>query len=514
MDERMSYLHQRDPSVDRRFRPRPRNQFNLINNISEDDAMGSATTDFGTTSSGSSTNSCDGDASVYLRLRPAMSTSNTYHTHGNNLIVNHGDEKKDAKNPNKDMTEKHFTFTHIFNDKANQAEIYNNCVYPYIQDSDPLTVLTYGTSGSGKTYTMHGTEHDCGLISRAIEQIFVQYGESIVKLPAFKMERGNVVLMNDHNFKQEEILREKYLKLSAGHEFGHQRQRIHDDHDNFSDTSVEGKENSLGQFFVVWVSFAEIYNEMVYDLLDLDVNARSSKLPMEKRKREQLKIICNDGNAFIKDLTRVHVRTAEEAMKIMNVGLKQAKTAFTNVNDRSSRSHCIFMIEVLGFRTATSEVDTMRYRFCDLAGSERLKKTGNEGARLREAQGINTSLSVLSRCLEATYRNQLVTSNKAREVVPYRESKLTTLLQAPLQGREKIVTIVNMCATDDFLEENMQVLSFAAMAQQIVQLPPPKPRRRSSLFRRPRSTRFSWIINTHRNNDSLEINTLMEQNIE
>lgn len=508
MDERMSYLHQRDPSVDRRFRPRPRNQFNLINAISEDDTESNMVESESSSSGSSSTMITDSNAAVYLRLRPTTARHDMYKVNKNVLIVQNADGK-DAKE-NREMAEKHFTFTNIFSDEANQAEIYNNCVYPFIQEGENLTVLTYGTSGSGKTYTMHGTDRECGIISRAIEQIFTTYGGMVTKMPGIKMDRGNMVFIDESNYQHEVGLRRKFIDSYSNDDFGPKRQRIHDDHSNFTDNSIDNCNGEVKQFVCVWVSFAEIYNEQVFDLLDIDKPKQST----QKKKRENLKVICNEGEAFIKDLTAVHVRNADDAFAVLNVGINQVQTAFTNVNDRSSRSHCVFMIDILSYN-GDGFIDHIKYKFCDLAGSERLKKTQNEGVRLREAQGIHASLSVLGRCLETTYRNQKLNTSRTREVVPFRESKLTTLLQAPLQGREKIITIVNMCPTKAFLEENLYVLGFAAMAQQVVQVVS-KPKRRSSLVRRNRSTRFSWIMNenTNMHNRSAEANFLVELNME
>lgn len=503
MDDRMSYLHQRDPSIDRRYRPRPRNQFNLINAISEDEIeMGADVEAESTSSSSSTTTMTDNDAAVYLRLRPTTCPGRNYSLNGNVMIVQNVDDKK----------EKHYTFTDVFNDDAKQAAIYNTCVFPYIQECENLTVLTYGTSGSGKTYTMHGSELECGIISRAIKHIFVQYGRTVITKPGMGLDaRGNFMMLSLSNYREENELREKYTKLFAPDEFQSKLSHIMDQHPNF----VDGNMDSSKQMTAIWVSFAEIYNEFVYDLLDVDVD----KKLMQKKKRENLKIIGNDGNAFIKGLRTVHVRNAEDAIAIMQAGMRNIQTAFTNVNDQSSRSHCIFMIDVVA-KDHTGAIEIIKYKFCDLAGSERLKKTQNEGTRLREAQGINTSLSMLGRCLETTYRNQMLGSNKTKEVVPYRDSKLTMLLQKPLQGREKLITIVNLCTADAYLEENLHVLGFAAMAQQIVQVvaPPPKRKRRSSqLFHRSRSTRFSWMMDepeVDRHNHSAEANYLTQCNLE
>lgn len=136
------------------------------------------------------------------------------------------------------------------------------------------------------------------------------------------------------------------------------------------------------------------------------------------------------------------------------------------------------------------------YKFCDLAGSERLKKTENVGNRLKEAQRINTSLMVLGRCFDLMFQNQ---QSKSKEVVPFRESKLTMLLQKSLLGHEKITTIVTMAPKIEFMDENLQVLNFASIAQQIV-FKQPKPELRNR--RAARSTRFSWFMDCERRDEN------------
>lgn len=133
------------------------------------------------------------------------------------------------------------------------------------------------------------------------------------------------------------------------------------------------------------------------------------------------------------------------------------------------------------------------YKFCDLAGTERLGKTGNKGTRLKEAQQINKSLMVLGRCLDAAYNNQ---NKKHLHIIPYRESKLTMLLQASLQGKEKITMIVNISPTEEYFEENINVLSFSSIARNIVYKPEEEKRKH---------TRFSWMPHTVSNEQFEEL---------
>lgn len=497
-EDRVSYLHSRDPSIDRSRRVCPKKKFKLLDRVAELDAdfndddydennenssstansseqvkNGGLINSFG--GSQQSIDSSDSGATVYLRLRPLPKPSPLY-TVENNVLKVHNIEQSTTNN--KDLTEKHYEFSNIFDNDASQHDIYETCVRSYIDNDESLTLLTYGTSGSGKTFTMHGDNMNAGIIPRAIEHIFTRYKYMISSTPGVKFDKGNIMLVDESNYPVEERLRARFISGDTMHQMNDVDVDVKREHD-FESITV-GKES-----VVIWLSFAEIYNENVYDLLS--VNEKRPNKP-----RKNLKIISNQSNAFIKDLTSVNVRTAQEAYAVFSAGLEQANTASTNINMNSSRSHCIFMVNVILY-TPPGEFSFCVYKFCDLAGSERLKKTENVGNRLKEAQRINCSLLVLGRCLDLLYANQ---QKKSKEVVPFRESKLTLLLQKSLMGREKITTIVNMMPKTEFIEENLHVLHFASIAQKIV-FKPPKPLAApiaAAAAPKRRSTRFSWFV--------------------
>jgi len=144
-----SYLHAREPSVDRRFRPRPNRQVNL-------DAIYDISDEEGSSETGCSTKSTDTDpVNVFLRLRPAngYDSLNLYNINENTLIVKQAEDKTSI---NKDLSEKHFTFSKIFNEEVPQWDVYNYSVRDSLKEEMCATFLTYGTSGSGKTYTLLG----------------------------------------------------------------------------------------------------------------------------------------------------------------------------------------------------------------------------------------------------------------------------------------------------------------------------------------------------------------------
>lgn len=203
----------------------------------------------------------------------------------------------------------------------------------------------------------------------------------------------------------------------------------------------------------------EVYNEKVVDLLA--ITNRQTLRP--------LKIISNSGNAYIKGLQSIFVSSIEDAIEVLQFGLRRVRYSETGINSNSSRSHTIFTLTIISSEAFNFTYST--YKFCDLAGAERVKKTHNTGERLKEAQIINSSLLVLGRCLDTVHQNQKIKNEKQKEIVPVRESKLTLLLQSSLLGKERFVMFVNLLPSIEFYEENLNVLNFAATAKKIIQRP-------------------------------------------
>lgn len=483
-DDRVSYLYQRDPSIDRRYRPRPNKKVKLLDRVAElngdddydedqienSENQSSHANSFETNGAASaiSNESFEHGATVNLRFRPTQTQSTAYQIAENTLYLETDDK-----------TRKQFEFSHIFPGVTSQKDIYESCVRSFIDRDESLTLLTYGTSGSGKTFTTHGDAVNPGVIPRALVHLFQRYDRNVIStVPAVKLNRGNIILVDESNYAHEESLRNRLLlNGTASRKITDLFEKVYCEHDFIPVVSSR-------EHVVIWLSFAEIYNENVYDLLT-PVDVRSNK------PRKNLKIISNEGNAFVKDLTTVCVRTAFEAYSVLCAGLENVNMAATNINQNSSRSHCIFIVDVISCKPPNN-FSYVTYKFCDLAGSERLKKTENIGNRLKEAQRINTSLMVLGRCLESLYTNQ---QKKSKEKIPFRDSKLTLLLQRPLLGREKITTIVNMTPSADFLEENLQVLQFASIASKIVYKEPKQESKR-------RLTRFSWYMSSLTENNA------------
>lgn len=356
---------------------------------------------------------------------------------------------------------KNFTFERIFEHDAIQAEVYSHCVEPSMRNKGNLTVLAYGASNSGKTFTLIGDRKQPGIIPQSIEEIFSRYRNVISAAPTLKLFKGEWSILDDEGVEMELKNRELYfnrLSVSRSTVSSTQKNEI-DDH-------------GFASIVYIWISFAEIYNENVIDLLEPEQTKWNEK-------RRNLTVVSNRGNAYISGLTSILVTNSDEALHLLQMGINARQNGSTSINKQSSRSHCIFIVDVIQQDQANGTANQTTYKFCDLAGAERLKKSEVQGARCVEAKHINKSMFLLGRCLESIYKKKRM---KTKAIVPFRDSKLTTILQSSLNGLEKLSFIVNMLPTAEFREENEQVLRYASMAQEIVYEKPVKeiPSRRST----------------------------------
>ncbi|MGH0119700.1 UNVERIFIED_CONTAM: hypothetical protein FKN15_058653 [Acipenser sinensis] len=218
--------------------------------------------------------------------------------------------------------------------------------------------------------------------------------------------------------------------------------------------------------FSLWVSFCEIYNENIFDLL-----APVSNCAL---KRNTLRLAQDvKGNTFVKDLKWVQVSSPEEAYTILKLGKKHQTISCTKLNNLSSRSHSIFSIRILQIEDigVPRVLKVNEFSLCDLAGSERYAKTQNKGDRLKESGNINTSLMTLGKCINALRHNQ----QSKLQHVPFRESKLTQYFKDLFCSRGKACMIVNINQCASMFDETLNVLKFSAVAQKVVVLNTVKP---------------------------------------
>ncbi|CAL1372500.1 unnamed protein product [Linum trigynum] len=199
-------------------------------------------------------------------------------------------------------------------------------------------------------------------------------------------------------------------------------------------------------------SFLEIYNEQITDLLE----PSSTNLML----REDVK-----AGVYVENLSEFEVHTVSDIIKLLAEGSLNRKVAATNMNRESSRSHSVFtcVIESRWEKDSTTNLRFARLNLVDLAGSERQKSSGAEGERLKEAASINKSLSTLGHVIMILVD---VANGKQRHV-PYRDSRLTYLLQDSLGGNSKTMIIANVSPSISCAAETLNTLKFAQRAKLI-----------------------------------------------
>ena len=202
------------------------------------------------------------------------------------------------------------------------------------------------------------------------------------------------------------------------------------------------------QSVTVRVSYVEIYNELMFDLLStVPTHEQSGGIMIQDDPR---------GGIHVKGLSMHIVNNEEEALNLLFEGETNRTISGHQLNLVSSRSHCVFTVHIESrSRVESSEkVISSKLNLVDLAGSERTKKTGSEGLTLKEAAYINKSLSFLEQVVVAL-------CDRKRDHVPYRQSRLTHLLKDSIGGNCKTLMVANIWLEPAHLEETISSLKFA-----------------------------------------------------
>uniref|UniRef100_A0A3Q2YR78 Kinesin-like protein n=1 Tax=Hippocampus comes TaxID=109280 RepID=A0A3Q2YR78_HIPCM len=202
--------------------------------------------------------------------------------------------------------------------------------------------------------------------------------------------------------------------------------------------------------FHICVSMLEIYNETLRDLLGDQPAADKLDIKMNPD---------GSGQLYVPGLTRVAVRTVDDVNQVLEAGRASRATACTDLNERSSRSHALLVVSVAGLNGTTGSRTQGKLNLVDLAGSERVGRSGAEGGRLREARHINKSLSALGDVMDALRRK--------RPHVPFRNSRLTFLLQDSLQGDSKTLMMVQVSPVAADAGESLCSLKFAQRVRSV-----------------------------------------------
>ncbi|XP_017903424.1 PREDICTED: kinesin-like protein KIF21A isoform X14 [Capra hircus] len=326
--------------------------------------------------------------------------------------------------------DKAFTFDYVFDIDSQQEQIYTQCIEKLIEgcfEGYNATVFAYGQTGAGKTYTM-GTGFDVNIIEE---------------------EQGIISRAVKHLFKS--IEEKKHTSIKNG---------------------------LPPPDFKVNAQFLELYNEEVLDLFDTtrDIDAKTKKSNIRIHEDSA-------GGIYTVGVTTRTVNTESEMMQCLKLGALSRTTASTQMNVQSSRSHAIFTIhlcqtrmcpqidaesatdnKVISESSQMNEFETLtaKFHFVDLAGSERLKRTGATGERAKEGISINCGLLALGNVISA-----LGDKSKRATHVPYRDSKLTRLLQDSLGGNSQTIMIACVSPSDRDFMETLNTLKYANRARNI-----------------------------------------------
>jgi hypothetical protein len=305
-------------------------------------------------------------------------------------------------NPAGHNEEHSFAFDLVIDENFTQESVWTNVGVPILNKAFGGfngTIFAYGQTGSGKTWSMQGGDGELqGIIPRMNTQLFERVAEETHKRPTVQ--------------------------------------------------------------FLITVAYFEIYNEVIYDLLDSSDKKRknaAAKGGLEIKEHPVLGV-------YVKGLQEIVVDTAAKLQSIIDQGMRNRTVASTQMNADSSRSHSVFIINLHQKDTEDESKNVFaKVNLVDLAGSERVKSTGATGSTLKEGANINKSLSALGNVI-----NALVEASKGKGAfIPYRNSKLTRVLQESLGGNSITAMLAALSPAACNFEETLSTLKYANRAKAI-----------------------------------------------
>ncbi|XP_046889817.1 kinesin-like protein KIF23 isoform X2 [Hypomesus transpacificus] len=410
---------------------------------------------------------------VYCRVRPlgVEDEECCIEVISNTTIQLHAPDGLKA-NRNGEFKETQYSFKKVFGISTSQMELFEDVAKPLVDDlihSKNGLLFTYGVTGSGKTFTMTGSPGQGGLLPRSLDMIFNSIGPYQAKRFVFKTDDKNG--MEVQTQVDALLERQRRENQSSVPKTPSSKQRLDPEFADMINPEEACKAEGVDEdsSYSVFVSYIEIYNNYIYDLLE--------EAPFEpiRPKPPQSKILREDQNhnMYVAGCTEVEVKSTEEAFEVFWRGQKKRRIANTQLNRESSRSHSVFIIKLAqapldadgdNILQDKSQVNVSQLCLVDLAGSERTSRTRAEGSRLREAGNINQSLMTLRTCIEVLRENQMCGTNK---MVPYRDSKVTHLFKNYFDGEGKVRMVVCVNPKADDYEETMLVMRFAEMTQEV-----------------------------------------------
>lgn len=332
---------------------------------------------------------------VHVRIRPANKAEQLVNSQ---LLVNSIGLNKLKLTNNKDLKE--YFFDRVYSTETNQIEIYNSAVDNLLRKSLEgfnLCLLAYGQTGSGKTYTM-GSNYVDDSNSNSI---------------------GIIPRLANSLFE--------FIDSNA------------------SNTNIESENNYE---YIVKASFLELYNEEIRDLLCIKTSPKQLIIKEDKK-----------GNINIPALSEHIVCDSKDCIELLWKGSLNRKVGSTYQNDVSSRSHAIFILNITKTNSITKQIQNFKISIVDLAGSEKLKKSGATGERMKEGISINSGLFSLSKVVMALSEDQ--------KHIPFRDSKLTRLLKDSLGGNSLTLMIACISPCEANIEETINTLNYASFARNI-----------------------------------------------
>ncbi|XP_069558309.1 LOW QUALITY PROTEIN: kinesin-like protein KIF14 [Brachyistius frenatus] len=343
---------------------------------------------------------------VAVRVRPfsarekAEKASQVIYMNGQETVVQHPDSKQS------------YSFTYDFSfcsvddgdpGFAGQQMVYETLAKPLLLrafEGFNTCLFAYGQTGSGKSYTMMGFEEEAGVIPRFCRQLFSRLA----------------------SMENEEV-------------------KCH-----------------------VEMSYFEVYNEKIHDLLVTRDEPNQRRMPLRVREHPV-------HGPYVAELSANVVSSYKDIQGWLQLGNKQRATAATGMNDKSSRSHSVFTLVMTQTKTEFVEGEehdhsiTSRINLVDLAGSERCNSAQTSGDRLREGASINKSLLTLGKVISALSEQAL---SRKKVFIPYRESVLTWLLKESLGGNSKTAMIATLSPAGSSVEETLSTLRYAQQARTII----------------------------------------------
>lgn len=417
---------------------------------------------------------------VFCRLRPPKDNNNDQQSDNSSSCIKVSSSteltlysSENAKNGQ--IRESRYEFSHILTDNVSQSAAFKELALPLLDEliqGKSSVLFTYGITGSGKTYTMMGPLNNPGLIPRSFDVIFNSVGPYLGKKYLLRSDRQNSYeIQSESDILIERQRRDNQMLKNAKD----RAKTIESTGTRTLDrTTVFNPELNENCSYFVFVTFVEVYNNYIYDLFDDDI---LNKAPQSKQLRED-----NRGRPYIRDVKEIEVRTSEEAIDLLNMGLKRRRIAHTQLNTESSRSHSVLSMRLVQFNNdipptslTKDDLTISTIHLVDLAGSERVNRAKTAGERVKEAGNINSSLMVLRQCFETLRENQAQGTSK---MVPYRESKLTSFFKSFFDGEGRLRMILCVNPTVDGYEEIQHALKFGELTKDVMlprSLPPPPP---------------------------------------